>query len=305
MKQLSVLIIGSGGREHALGWKLRSSPRVGKLYFAPGNGGTAKLGENIDIRVEQIEELARFAKKGRIDLTVVGPEAPLVNGIVDLFQKRDLTIFGPNRRASQLEGSKAWAANFIKKWNIPHPESFIFNNADKAKKFVKESKWSGMVVKADALAQGKGVIVCVSKAEAEYAIDEIMVKKTFGDAGNRIVIQEKLTGEEVSVLALCDGKNIVPLLPSQDHKRIYDDDKGANTGGMGAYAPVPFVSPKLQREITKTILKPTIAGLKKEGIEYKGVLYAGLMITQIIIRLYFVPELPKKAIRYLLQEEGF
>lgn len=276
----NILIIGSGGREHALGWKIRQSPEVNSIYFAPGNGGTLEIGKNIDINIEKNIEIAEWAKENKIDLTIIGPEGPLVSGIVDLFQKKGLIVFGPNAAASQLEGSKAWAVKFMQKWKIPHPQSFVFSTAGEAKRFIQKSKWQGMVAKADGLAQGKGVIVCDTKSEAEKAIDEVMVKKTFGDAGKSAVIQEKLLGEEVSILAFCDGKTVVPLLSSQDHKRIYDDDKGPNTGGMGAYAPVPFVSSQLLAKITKTILQPTIYGLKKEGIEYKGVLYAGLMLTK-------------------------
>ncbi len=276
---MKVLIIGSGGREHALGWKLKQSPQVKKIYFAPGNGGTEKIGENIKIAAEDIKKLLKFALTNEIDLTVVGPEAPLALGIVDVFLKKNLLIFGPTKKAALLESNKAWANKFMKKYHIPHPQSFIFSEYDKAVSFLKT--YSGLVVvKASGLALGKGVVIPKNKKEAIEAVKKIMVKREFGEAGNKTVIQEKLDGQEISILAFTDGKTIIPLLAAQDHKRIFDQDKGPNTGGMGAYAPVPLVTKKLINEINTTILKPTILGMKKEGAPYKGVLYAGLMITK-------------------------
>lgn len=279
-KKLSILVIGQGGREHALGWKLKKSPKVGKLYFAPGNGGTSELGENINIESEEIDKLAEFAEQKKIDLTVVGPEAPLAAGIVDVFTKKNLPVFGPNKSAAQLEASKAWAVEFMKRNKIPHPESHIFNNFSKALDFVRSSVWKNFVVKANGLAAGKGVVVCDSSKEAAEAIKRMMLDKEFGKAGDKIVIQEKLSGPEISVLAFTDGDRIIPLPPAQDHKRVFDNDQGPNTGGMGAYAPVPFVTKTLMKEIQKKILERTIEGLKKEGIIYMGVLYAGLMLTK-------------------------
>lgn len=280
---MKILIIGSGGREHALGWKLAQSagrrPKVKKIYFAPGNAGTNQIGENINIDCEDIDKLLNFALKNKIDLTVVGPEAPLALGIVDLFEKNNLKIFGPTKKAAQLESSKAWAIKFMEKYNIPHPRSFIFEDAKKAINFL-ESYQGEVVVKADGLAQGKGVLVPKDKKEAKEAVKKNMIEKEFGEAGNKIVIQEKLVGQEVSITAFADGKTVTLMLPAQDHKRVFDNDKGLNTGGMGAYAPVPFVSKKLLKQIEKNILQKTIDGMRKEGVPYKGVLYAGLMINK-------------------------
>jgi len=277
---MNVLIIGSGGREHALGWKIKQSKHVNNIYFAPGNAGTEEIGENINIEADDILKLLKFAKKNKINLTVVGPEIPLALGIVDQFQKNGLQIFGPTKKASQLESSKAFASSFLEKYKIPHPVSLTFFQAKKALDFVKKSTWSSFVVKADGLAAGKGVIVCHSKKQAIKAIKEIMIKKEFGEAGKKIIIQEFLIGQELSVLAISDGKTIIPLLPAQDHKPVFDGDHGPNTGGMGAYSPVPLVKKKLMEKIIKTILQPTIIGMKKEGSSYGGVLYAGLMLTK-------------------------
>lgn len=279
-RSLSILIIGSGGREHALGWKILQSSLVKKLYFAPGNAGTPRLGENIAIGSEEIEKLAAFAKGKSVDLTVVGPEAPLTLGIVDKFQKAGLQIFGPSKLASRLEADKAWAVEFMQRQQIPHPASQISTDPQKALAFIKKTSWKQIVVKAAGLAAGKGVIVCDHKKQAFKAVEKMMVRKEFGLSGEKIVLQERIFGEEVSILAFSDGKTIVPLLPAQDHKRVFDHDQGPNTGGMGAYAPVPFISAKLLKTIQKTILEPTIAGLSKEGYPYQGVLYAGLMITK-------------------------
>lgn len=278
---MKILIIGSGGREHALGWKIKQSPLVKKIYFAPGNVGTSFLGENVNIEPEEIDKLLEFAKEQKIDLTVVGPEIPLALGIVDIFEKNNLKIFGPRKEASQLESSKVWAIRFMQRHNIPCPQSYIFNEYKKTLTFIKKTPWKKMVVKASGLAAGKGVIVCENKKEAKNAVKKILIDKEFGNAGNQIAIQKKLDGQEVSILAFTDGKTIIPLLPAQDYKPVFENDKGPNTGGMGAYAPTPFINNRLLQNIKKTILQPTIDNMRKEGNIYKGVLYAGLMITKV------------------------
>ncbi len=274
---MKVLVVGQGGREHALVWKISQSPLVKKIYCAPGNGGIEKQAECINIKAEDIEGLKKFALKERIDLTVVGPESPLVKGIVDEFEKADLKIFGPSRKASQLEGSKVFAKNLMRKYKIPTAEFEVFENSKEAISYIKSRKVP-IVVKADGLAAGKGVIVCKTHDEAIDAIKTIMEDRIFGDAGKRVVIEECLEGEETSILAFTDGEHINLLPSSQDHKRIYDDDKGPNTGGMGAYSPAPIVKDDTLIIIEKNIIRRTIDGLRKEGIIYKGILYAGLMI---------------------------
>lgn len=273
------MIIGGGGREHALGWRISQSPQVKKLYFAPGNAGTSLIGENVDIGVDEIEKLKNFALEKKIDLTVVGPEASLKEGIVDEVNKAGLRIFGPSKNAARLETDKAWAIKFMQRHKIPHPESLIFNNIKDAFKFAKNPKWKEYVIKASGLAAGKGVILPDSLKEAKEAIKRIMIKKEF-DEGKKIIFQERLSGKEVSLLALTDGKTVIPLISAQDHKRVFDHDKGPNTGGMGAFAPTPTMNDKLLKTVLEKILKPTIIGMQKEGNLYKGVLYAGLMITK-------------------------
>jgi len=277
---MNILIIGSGAREHALGWKIKQSPKVKKLFFAPGNGGTSQLGKNIDIKANEIDKLLLFVSQNKIDLTVVGPEDPLSLGIVDLFEKKKLAIFGPTRQAARLESSKAWSTYFMEKYHIPQPVSYTFKDSKSALSFVKAHDVLQFVIKASGLALGKGVILPQTQKEAEEAINRIMVQKEFGDAGNEVVIQERLVGQEVSLMAITDGTTIIPLVSAQDHKRVFDGDKGPNTGGMGAYAPVPFVTKKLIKEIQKSILEPTIRGMEKEKCPYKGILYAGLMVTK-------------------------
>lgn len=277
---MKLLIIGSGGREHALGWKLKQSQKVKKLYFAPGSAGTALIGENLNIDALDIENLLNFALQSKMDLTVVGPEAPLVSGIVNIFTEQGLRIFGPTKLAAQLESSKAWAAAFMNKYKIPQPKSSVFSDIDKAKKYIRQQGWQNIVIKADGLAAGKGVIIPSSQEEAAEGLESILVKKIFAEAGEKVVIQERLLGKEVSVLAFSDGKNVVPLLPAQDHKRIFDGNRGPNTGGMGAYSSVPFVDQKLLKKIETEILQPTISGMRKDGNSYKGVLYAGLMLAE-------------------------
>jgi phosphoribosylamine---glycine ligase len=266
-------VVGSGGREHSLGWKLSQSPKVEKVYTAPGNGGTEN---NVAIPVDRIEELAEFAQKNNC-FTVIGPEAPLALGIVDFFEEKNLKIFGPNKKAAQLESSKIWAKNFMKKNNILTAKFEIFDDAEKAIKYVKSINHQ-VVIKADGLAAGKGVIVCNSTAEALSAVDTILVKKTFGDAGNRIIIEERIDGIEASYISLSDGNFAISMATSQDHKRIYENDMGPNTGGMGAYSPTPLIDESLGKKIQNNIIDKTIDAMKNEQIPFKGFLYAGVMI---------------------------
>jgi len=275
---MKVLVIGSGGREHALTWKIKQSPLVRKIYCAPGNGGMEQIAECVTIEPTDIQALLKFAKEKKIDLTVVGPEAPLVTGIIDEFEKAGLQIFGPTRLAAQLEGSKAFAKEFMHRRNIPTAVFKIFENAEEAKAFLSKAQFP-LVVKADGLAGGKGVFVCESLKEATEAIDQIMVQKIFKEAGNKIVVEECLVGEEATILIISDGENYCVLSSAQDHKRIFDDDKGPNTGGMGAYSPTPVINDDLLKRIEVRIIEPTIRGMKKEGFPFKGVLYVGLMMT--------------------------
>jgi phosphoribosylamine--glycine ligase len=275
---MKVLVVGSGGREHAITWKLANSPSVQKIYAAPGNAGIYRQAELVNIKAEDIESLARFAKEKEIDLTVVGPEVPLALGIVDRFQELGLKIFGPSRAAARIESSKVWAKQFMRKHHIPSASFMIFDNMKEAIKFVRSSALP-IAIKADGLAAGKGVTIANTIEEAESAVREAMQKRRFGEAGARIVIEDVLVGEEASILALTDGTHVLPLIPSQDHKRIGEGDTGPNTGGMGAYAPVPFVSAQRLKDIRDLILEPAVAGLRAEGCPFRGVLYAGLMIT--------------------------
>ena len=274
---MKILLIGSGGREHAIAWKLKQSPLVEKLYIAPGNPGTASIGENIVIPSVDVEGLKTFAVENRIDLTIVGPEIPLTLGIVDLFQDAGLKIFGPTKDAAEIESSKVFAKNLMKRHKIPTAFSRTFTDAVEAVDYVEIHK-PPYVIKADGLAAGKGVVVCRSKEEAIDAVTLIMKKKAFGSAGRQIIIEEFLSGEEASFLALTDGKTVVPLAPAQDHKTVFDDDTGPNTGGMGPSSPAPVITHALESEIMETILKPAIAAMTEEGRPYKGVLYAGIMI---------------------------
>lgn len=273
-----VLVIGSGGREHALGWKI--SQENCNVYIAPGNGGTRFCAENVDIHPDNIYGLVTYAQNHGIDLTIVGPEVPLADGIVNKFRDANLLIFGPTAEAAQLESSKIWTAKFMKKYGIPHPSFEVFDDATQALLEVEKRDPRTYVIKADGLAAGKGVIVPDTKEEAREAIEKIMVRREFGDAGDKVLFQERLTGPEVSVLAFTDGEMVVAMPPAQDHKRVFDDDKGPNTGGMGAYAPVPLVDDDLLWEIKDSILQPTIEGMKQDGHSYTGVLYAGLMLTK-------------------------
>ena len=270
---VNVLVIGSGGREHAIGWKLGQSDNVNTVFHAPGNGGTLN---NVPISADNLAELAKFASENNC-FTVVGPEAPLAMGIVDMFNEMGLKIFGPTKKAAQLESSKIWAKQFLKRNNIPTAAFEVFNDAVKAKEYVNQIEHN-VVVKADGLAAGKGVIVCDSKAEAEKSIDMMLVDKKFGDAGNNIIIEERIDGIEASYIALSDGKIAIPMATSQDHKRIFDNDKGPNTGGMGAYSPTPIIDKDLSQKIQEKIIDKTISSLRNEGITFKGFLYAGIML---------------------------
>ena len=279
MKKLKILVIGQGGREHALGWQLNRSPLAKKIFFAPGNAGTENLGENIDIKVDEIEKLADFAKKEKIDLTIVGPELPLVLGIVDFFQKKGLNIIGPSKKASLIEGSKIFAKKLMSKYNIPTAKYAIFTNFNCAKTYLKKADYP-LVIKADGLCQGKGTKVCDNQKEAEEFLRKLMVKKIFGSAGEKVIIEDCLIGQEISFMVITDGKDFLSFLPSQDHKRLLDNNQGPNTGGMGAYAPVPFVDKNLIKQIEKKIVAPTISALAQEGCLYQGILYPGLILTK-------------------------
>jgi phosphoribosylamine--glycine ligase len=276
---MRVLIVGSGGREHVLAWKLLQSPRVQKVFCAPGNAGIAGLAECVNIPVDDIAGMVKFARAHEIELTVVGPEAPLTAGMVDAFEAAGLAVFGPDKEAARLEGSKVFAKEIMEKYNIPTAVSRTFTDAAKALAYLKEVGVP-IVVKADGLAAGKGVVVAATLAEAEEAVRRIMLEREFGDAGDRVVIEEFLEGEEVSVLAFSDGDAVIPMVSSQDHKAAYDGDTGPNTGGMGAYSPAPVLTQGLLAQVEEKILRPTIAGLRAEGIVFKGILYAGLMITK-------------------------
>jgi phosphoribosylamine--glycine ligase len=276
---MKILVLGSGGREHALVWKLAQSPRVEKIYCAPGNPGLAQLADCVDIAVTNAAALRHFAKAQQIDLTVVGPEAPLVAGIVDEFEAEGLRIFGPSKQAARLEGSKAFAKELMRKYRIPTAAAEIFTNAQDASAYL-ETAPIPIVVKADGLAAGKGAIVARTRDEALAAVHRLMRAREFGDAGNQVVIEEFMEGEEVSVLCLTDGKNLCLLPAAQDHKAVFDHDAGPNTGGMGAYAPAPFMTAELLARVENEILRPTIAAMAKENRPYRGVLYAGLMLTQ-------------------------
>ncbi len=274
---MKVLVIGGGGREHAIVWKLAQSKKVEKIYCAPGNAGISEIAECIDISPNDHEGLVNFAKYEWIDMTIVGPEDPLSKGIVDMFEKNGLRIMGPSKAAAEIEASKVFAKEFMKKYNIPTAEYRVFTSYLHAEEYVR-MKGAPIVIKADGLAAGKGVIVAKTVDEAIEALKKIMKERAFGDAGERVVVEECLTGEEASYLVFTDGETILPMASSQDHKRVFDNDQGPNTGGMGAYSPAPVVSPEVEEQIMEQVMKPAIRGLKKEGRKYRGVLYAGLMI---------------------------
>lgn len=276
---MKVLVIGSGGREHALAWKAAQSPDVEKVFVAPGNAGTAREAklENVNIGVEDIKALVAFARDNQIDLTIVGPEAPLVIGVVDAFDAAGLPCFGPSKAASQLEGSKAFTKDFLARHHIPTGAYANFTDIDAALAYIKE-QGAPIVIKADGLAAGKGVIVAMSEAEAEAAVRDMLAGNAFGEAGHRVVIEEFLEGEEASFIVMADGEHILPMATSQDHKRVGEGDSGPNTGGMGAYSPAPVVTQEIHDRIMREVIEPTVKGMAAEGNPYTGFLYAGLMI---------------------------
>jgi len=276
---LKVLVIGSGGREHALVWKIAQSPMVDEIFCIPGNGGIAGIAECVEINQSDHNAIARFAKRNSIDLTVVGPEAPLVGGIADVFAERGLRIFGPSAKAAKIEGSKSFAKQIMKKYGVPTGQAELFTNYEDAIAYLKAAK-APYVIKADGLAAGKGVIIANNLDQAKDAVKACLVDKQFGEAGKRVIIEEYLEGQELSILAFSDGKTVLPMVPAQDYKRVYDNDEGLNTGGMGSYSPVPIVTSKLYDEVVDKVLNPTIKGLAAEGVQYRGVIYAGLMITE-------------------------
>lgn len=275
---MKVLVIGGGGREHAIVWKLAQSRHVDKIYCAPGNAGIAEMAECIDIDINNFDELVNLVRYEWIDLTIVGPEEPLSRGIVDVFEREGRRIVGPVKAAAQLESSKVFSKEFMRRHRIPTAEYKVFSSYLHAEDYVR-MKASPIVIKADGLAAGKGVIVAATTEEAVDALKRIMKDKEFGDAGNRVIVEQCLPGEEASFMAFTDGSTIVPMVSSQDHKRVFDEDKGPNTGGMGAYSPAPVLTAELESVVMEKVLQPVISGLREEGIKYKGVLYAGLMIA--------------------------
>lgn len=276
---MKVLVVGSGGREHAIVWKIAQSKQVEQIYCAPGNAGIAQLATCVPIAATQLEQLAAFALEKQIDLTVVGMDDPLVAGIVDVFEEKGLRIFGPRKNAAILEGSKVFSKRLMQKYQIPTAEYEVFNRAEEAISYLRDTKYP-VVIKADGLALGKGVLICQTYEEAKQAVQQIMQEKKFGDAGNQIVIEEYMTGREVSVLAFCDGTHIAVMTSAQDHKRALDGDQGENTGGMGTFSPSPFYTDELDAICQKTIYQPTIAAMQKEGRPFIGVLFFGLMLTE-------------------------
>jgi phosphoribosylamine--glycine ligase len=278
---MRILVVGSGGREHTLAWKLAQSPQVDTLFVAPGNGGTAEIAQNVAISGTDVPALVEFVKKEHIDLTVVGPEAPLVAGLVDAFEEAGLSAFGPTGAAAQLEGSKAFSKRFMIEEGIPSGVGAIFHDYDAALAYLRTLPLTqGIVVKASGLAAGKGVFVCSTLEEAEEALHKTMVERVFGDAGDEVLIEDCLVGEEASLLAFSDGKTVVPMIPARDYKRVGDGDAGPNTGGMGCYAPSPYLPPELVAEAHRRVLQPTIDGMRGREMPYVGVLYAGLMLTE-------------------------
>ncbi|MFA6130182.1 MAG: phosphoribosylamine--glycine ligase [Candidatus Omnitrophota bacterium] len=276
---MRILVVGSGGREHALVWKIAQSKLVDKIFCAPGNGGIAQLAECIDIKADDIFGLLEFARKEKIDLTVVGPEIPLALGIVNEFIKAGLKIFGPNKKAANLEASKVFSKQLMAKYNVPTAAFKVFDNPEEAKKYI-EKTGAPCVIKADGLAAGKGVVVAKTIKEANDAVTSMMQDKVFGDAGKKIIVEECLTGQEASIMVITDSKQVLALASAQDHKRVFDNDQGANTGGMGAYSPASIVTADILVEVMEKVIYRAIDGLAKEGIGYRGVLYAGIMLTK-------------------------
>ncbi len=276
---MRVLVIGGGGREHALAWKITQSPKVTQVFCAPGNAGTAVIAKNVSIPADQIDQLLQFAQENEIGLTVVGPEQPLVMGIVDRFQEKGLRIFGPSARAAELEGSKAFSKNIMEKYSLPTAEYEIFTSHEKARRYI-DKETGPIVVKASGLAAGKGVILCRNAEEGRHAVDTIMKDKLFGSAGDEVVIEEFLQGQEVSVLAFTDGNTVLLMDSAQDHKAALDGDRGPNTGGMGAYSPAPVFTDIMRQKVRDKIMFPLVRAMKAEGRPYQGILYAGLMLTK-------------------------
>lgn len=275
---MKILIIGSGGREHAIAWKVAQNKTVETIYCAPGNGGTANEDKCINISITDKEELADFAEKKAIDLTIVGPEEPLINGIVDTFKKRDLLIFGPSMEGAKLEGSKIFSKNFMKKYGVKTAEYEYFNDIESARDYVTSCKYP-MVIKADGLAAGKGVVICQNKEEAITVLNEFMIEDIFKGAGKRILIEEYLEGVEASILSITDGKTIIPFVSAKDHKQIFDGNNGPNTGGMGAIAPNTYCTPEVLKAFNEEIMEPTIRGIREENLDFIGIVFFGIMIT--------------------------
>lgn len=276
---MNVLVIGSGAREHTIAWKVAQSPLVRKVFCAPGNAGTLSVAENVPLQIDDFAAIAAFARDKDVALTIVGPEAPLVAGIVDYFATQGLPVFGPSQKAAMIEGSKAWAKQVLTKYGVPTARAATFDSFAKARDYLLDQPLP-VVVKADGLAAGKGVIIARERNEALSALSDIMERRVFGSAGDRVLIEECISGPEVSVLTLTDGQTVIPLAPACDYKRALDDDDGPNTGGMGTYCPTRLITPPLMQQITDTILAPTVRGLAEEGVPYRGILYAGLMLTQ-------------------------
>lgn len=276
---MKILVVGSGGREHAILWKLAQSKRVEKLYCAPGNGGISQLAECVPIKVMEKEKMADFAAENQIDMTIIGPDDPLADGIVDVFKKRGLRVFGPTAAAARIEASKVFSKDLMRKYHIPTAQYEVFDNAEQAIAYIKSGTFPA-VIKAEGLALGKGVIIAEDEQTAIEAVRDMMEGKKFGDAGNRVVIEEFLTGPEISVLAFCDGKTVVPMVSAQDHKRAFDNDKGLNTGGMGAFSPSKIYTKELAEECMQNIFLPTLKAMQEEGCPFTGVLYFGLMSTK-------------------------
>ena len=279
MEKLKVLVVGSGGREHTLVWKLAQSEQVAQIYCAPGNAGISLLATCIPLAVDDLAGIVAFCRKEKIDLVVIGPELPLTLGLVDVLEEAGIKAFGPRRKAAEIEGSKAFAKNLMAQYGIPTARYGVFDDIEKARSFAREipGPW---VVKADGLAAGKGVLICQTLAETDAALKKILVDRTFGTAGEKVIIEEFLQGEELSLMAFCDGKTVVPLVSAQDHKRVFSGDQGPNTGGMGAYSPAPVASPALCKEIEEKVLQATLKAMAREGRPFKGILYAGMMITE-------------------------
>jgi len=276
---MRVLVVGGGGREHALAWKLARSPRVEALWCAPGNAGIADVATCVPLAADDVKGLARFAYDERIDLTVVGPELPLTLGLVDRFAQDGLRAFGPSAAAARLEGSKVFAKELLRQLRVPTAFFGAFDDPDEATRYIDEVG-APVVVKADGLAAGKGVFICATVREAKDAVRQVMGQRLFGDAGARVVVEEFLEGEELSFMAITDGDTVLPLAESQDHKRAFDDDRGPNTGGMGAYSPVPLMNPALRKHVMRDVMEPVVHGLARQGVRYTGVLYAGLMVHE-------------------------